>query len=111
MKVWTCKIGEVGIELPEGADLPMREAVKAAYQKLVGRDPDFIFSGWGGELDHIERAIVQRNKVEIKEEKMAEMPYRCQFCEHESLPVEWKDDKCPKCGERYDVLLAQDSEE
>lgn len=28
--------------------------------------------------------------------------YRCQFC-HAASPVEdWKDDICPKCGEKYD---------
>lgn len=37
--------------------------------------------------------------------------YRCQFCEAETPAKKWKQDKCPKCGRAYDVLLAQDSEE
>lgn len=37
--------------------------------------------------------------------------YICQFCGEQSSAKEWKDDACPKCGEKYDWLLAQDSEE
>ena len=39
--------------------------------------------------------------------------YRCQFCGQDSPARQWKKlkDKCPKCGEEYNVLLAQDSEE
>jgi Zn finger protein HypA/HybF involved in hydrogenase expression len=37
--------------------------------------------------------------------------YRCQFCGEETAEAEWKEDICPKCGKKYDFLLAQDSEE
>jgi Zn finger protein HypA/HybF involved in hydrogenase expression len=37
--------------------------------------------------------------------------YRCQFCGKESPRPKWKKDKCPKCGRKYDCILAQDSEE
>lgn len=57
-QVWTCKIGETGA-LPMGADLPMRQAVRHAYRELTGEEPDFIFSGWGGELTEYERAVVE----------------------------------------------------
>lgn len=60
MKIWTCKIGEVvDAKVPSGGDLPMREAVQAAYRKLTGEEPEFCFSGWGGELDEIQREIIQ----------------------------------------------------
>jgi hypothetical protein len=62
MKIWDCKIGEVD-SVPSGADLPMRLAVAEAYRKVTGRDPLFIFSGWGAELDPIEREIVEEDKV------------------------------------------------
>ena len=39
--------------------------------------------------------------------------YRCQFCGETSPASQWgkDEDTCPKCGEKYDALLAQDSEE
>lgn len=55
MKIWTCKIGEI----PHGADAPMRMAVEQAYRQLAGKDSDFLFSGWGGNLYEIERAVVE----------------------------------------------------
>ncbi len=59
MKIWSCKIGEVDIaKLPDGADQPMRKAVREAYIKLTGEEPTFIFSGWGAELTDIERDTV-----------------------------------------------------
>ena len=59
-RVWTCKIGfAADATLPEGADGPMRQAVKEAYTKLTGKEPLFCFSGWGGELDEIEQRIVE----------------------------------------------------
>lgn len=58
-KIWSCKIGEVDDALvPMGADLPMRRAVAKAYQEITGRAPEFIFSGWGAELDESEREVI-----------------------------------------------------
>lgn len=39
--------------------------------------------------------------------------YKCQFCGEESPIKEWGKDgqTCPKCGKKYDWMLAQDSEE
>jgi hypothetical protein len=37
--------------------------------------------------------------------------YICQFCGEESPEAEWNGDECPRCGEMYDWMLAQDSEE
>jgi hypothetical protein len=58
-KIWTCKIGEVDAEnLPHDADWPMRRAIYEAYKKITGKDPEFIFSGWGGELTPEERSFI-----------------------------------------------------
>lgn len=60
---WTCKIGEAEWSLlPPGADAPMRDAIAAAYLKLTGHEPDFIFSGWGGKLTESERAVHNATK-------------------------------------------------
>lgn len=56
-KVWTCKIGWAS-DLPNGADLPMRYAIREAYHKLTGTNPDFMFTGWGGKLDEGEEKVV-----------------------------------------------------
>lgn len=69
-KIWFCKIGEVedGV-LPAGADLPMRNALSAAYTAMTGLQPEFCFSGWGGELTPIERAVSENrhpNEEELK---------------------------------------------
>lgn len=60
MKIWECKIGEVDRrKLPSGSDWPMRQAIQEAYTKLTGEDALFIFSGWAGELNEGERAVVE----------------------------------------------------
>jgi hypothetical protein len=61
-KVWTCKIGEDVGDLPLGADAPMRRAIKEAYARLTGHEPDFVFSGWGGELTAEERSAYEGGK-------------------------------------------------
>lgn len=59
MKIWTCKIGRIDDPpVASGADLPMREAVARAYKEITGKDPGFIFSGWGSDLDATELEIV-----------------------------------------------------
>jgi hypothetical protein len=65
VKIWSCKIGEVDAsKLPSGADLPMRQAVARAYRELTGEEPEFLFSGWGAELDECERAVVENRLPE-----------------------------------------------
>lgn len=63
MKIWECQIGECEeIELPRGADMPMRLAVARAYKEITGKDPEFIFSGWGSELSEIRLAVVENRE-------------------------------------------------
>jgi hypothetical protein len=58
--VWFCHVGEIDREkLPAGDDLPMRHAVEAAYRAVTGREPQFIFSGWGHPLPEKYRAVVE----------------------------------------------------
>jgi hypothetical protein len=49
----------------------MRQAVAEAYERITGIEPDFIFSGWGAELNESERAVVEdrlpRVRVELEE--------------------------------------------
>ena len=57
---WTCAIGYADAdELPAGADAPLREAVKRAFREVTGRDCDFAFTGWGGELSDGELEVVR----------------------------------------------------
>lgn len=58
--VWTCKIGFRGVvQLPRGSDGPMRRAVEQAFRETANVDSEFCFSGWGGQLDEGELAVVE----------------------------------------------------
>jgi hypothetical protein len=57
--IWTCKVGEAGVLSESGLDFPMRQAVAAAFKEITGSEPDYIFSGWRGELTEPERAVVE----------------------------------------------------
>lgn len=58
--IWECKIGidEIG-DLAEGADAPMRQAIKKAYQEITGKEAKFTFSGWNAELTESERKALE----------------------------------------------------
>lgn len=59
MKIWSCKIGMATDEqVPEGADLPMRDAIKAAYKNITGVEPDFVLSGWDASLTAGEKSVI-----------------------------------------------------
>ena len=59
MRVWECKVVlPDDTELPDGADLPMRDAVRSACEKMTGHWPRTIFSGWGGSLTEIEKSVM-----------------------------------------------------
>jgi hypothetical protein len=61
--VWTCKIGWADLtDFPNGMDAPMRAAVEHAFLNLIEKEPEFIFSGWGGELTEPELAAVEDRK-------------------------------------------------
>ncbi len=57
--IWTCKIGGLTPKLSDGADLPMRAAVRQMFKELTGVEPEFNFSGWAGELTEMERKVVE----------------------------------------------------
>ena len=62
-EAWSCKIGSTaGVEIPEGGDFPMREAVARAYKELTGEEPQFLFSGWGAKLTEPQREVVLETK-------------------------------------------------
>jgi len=66
MKIWTCKIGEVEeVDVPDGGDSPMRQAVEAAYLKLTGKISKFAFTGWDGELNEIEREVIDHSQPKV----------------------------------------------
>jgi len=68
MQIWSCKIGEANYDkVPDGANLPMRQAVQAAFKKLTGEDAQFTFSGWGAQLSASERRVVDNAKPDIVE--------------------------------------------
>lgn len=80
MKIWSCKIGEIPDDLlPDAADWPMRKAVAAAYLALTGQPNDFIFSGWGGRLTEVERAVVEDRAPDRA--KVCMHPKDCPGCE------------------------------
>lgn len=61
MRVWECKVVIIDAdELPDGADKPMRDAVRTAVNELIGRDEDVLFSGWGGKLTDAEAREINR---------------------------------------------------
>ena len=60
MKVWECKLVlSDDIELPDGADFPMRQALRAACEEMTGTLPTDIFSGWNGSLTEIEQRVAR----------------------------------------------------
>lgn len=74
-KIWTCKIGEPeDSKLPSDADLPMRRAIAKAYKEITGDEPNFIFSGWGGELTKTERELVEETHPLPEEENHGQSP-------------------------------------
>lgn len=95
-KVWECKIGEVDVrKLPQGSDLPMREAIAFEYERLTGEEPDFVFSGWAAELTEGERAAHEDRmpnlNVQIREaEEQLAMLYRVKgIANRPRGPVGW----------------------
>lgn len=68
-QIWSCKIGSTeDRDLPSGADWPMRRAIEKAYYDLTGKMPDFIFSGWGAELDEGEKYVLEHPSGSIEQE-------------------------------------------
>jgi len=74
MSIWYCKIGTLHeIDLPNGADWPMRKAIRQAFAGLTGQDDEFCFSGWSAELTECELAVVE-NREPVRELVANESP-------------------------------------
>lgn len=59
-KVWYCRIGVTeSVTVPNGADAPMRAAVKRAFSEVTGREYDHCFSGWAYEWPEDELAVIE----------------------------------------------------
>lgn len=50
------------VKLPAGADHPMRVAIATAYEALTGESPEYIFSGWDGELTETEELVRDQDR-------------------------------------------------
>ena len=90
LKMWDCQIGEVAPALvPDGADKPMRDAVRVAYKALTGEDDIFIFSGWGGQLTEIRRAAHENREPLLPTygESSIEISLECQSGWHWTAAV------------------------
>jgi hypothetical protein len=60
---WQCKIGNPdGVEIPPGADGPMRKAVHKAFREVTGKDAEACFSGWGVEFTPAELHVIDEDK-------------------------------------------------
>jgi len=52
---WHCIIGSTTrSKLPDGADGPLRQAVRNTYIKMIGKDNDNCWSGWGLSKEHVD---------------------------------------------------------
>ena len=71
------------------------------------------FKAWN--MMEAARRLGQKSTAERVAEAMApenlKEEWRCQFCEKLSLAKNWKDDRCPECGNKYDALLAQEGDD
>jgi hypothetical protein len=57
--VFHCKIGVKGdLDLPNGADLPIRMATESMFSILFRKDAEFNFSGWNASLTEAELATI-----------------------------------------------------
>ena len=55
---WLCVIGTTNSKnLKDGADYPMRKAVKKAFVETVGHEYENCWSGWGVEKDRVDLLI------------------------------------------------------
>lgn len=71
--MWFCKVGTLGdLALPQGADWPMRVAVKEAFKKLTGVVAEFCFSGWGDKLEEQEMAVVKNRLTRPQRQELSE---------------------------------------
>ena len=61
---WVCVIGPIEREkLPLGADFPLRQAVKKAYEELTGDINYTCSSGWGADEEEAREISKVRNEA------------------------------------------------
>lgn len=75
--IWRCKVGILGqLEVPDGGDAPMRDAIYRAFRRTIGVDPEFTFtfSGWSAELTEAELAVVEDREPD-RSKVTREIPY------------------------------------
>lgn len=57
-RYWICIIGETEWnDLPNGADLPIRQATKKAFKKLTGHDDNNCWSGWSADKKTVDKVL------------------------------------------------------
>lgn len=78
-RIWFCKVGGPTDFFQRAADIPMRNAIAKAFRDVTGLDPEFIFSGWGGELTEGERAVVENRAPSLCEINQPHQ-YECKRC-------------------------------
>ena len=73
--VWQCKVGCIGpLEVPQGGDMPMRDAIGRAFWRTVGVEAEFTFSGWGSDLTEGELAVVE-DRLPDRSKVTREIPF------------------------------------
>ena len=59
---WTCVVGPCeSSKLPNGADFPMRQAIKQVVFNMTGEYPENVWSGWGCDEDE-KNAILNKKE-------------------------------------------------
>lgn len=55
---WICIIGPAEHALlPDGADFPLRQAVKKSFEETTGHNDFMCWSGWGNDEKEVERIL------------------------------------------------------
>lgn len=66
-QIWWCKIGgRTKVPVEQGGDLHMRLVVIKEFEELTNTKPEYIFSGWNGQLTEEQRLSVDACRAAIK---------------------------------------------
>jgi len=58
-KVWTCVIGPVPASVPPGGTIPLRVAVEAAFEEMLGTPAEACFDGWASSFTLRELQVIR----------------------------------------------------